>query len=832
MSFPAVVSPIQWSSRLLFRSVNSTPSTPTPSTSTPLSATISSPPSDSHLNLNTSPNSSINNYNYSSTKFSDKILLPPSVLQSLIDQSSTTHSLPSPLTFCITNPLTKQFTHVGIREFSADEGTAIIPSVIASRIGLKEQQPVYIQLVELPKASFLSLSVSDPSSEDISENTLNGSNNNASYTEVDDWKALLEAQLQSAYTVLTKGDTLYINDPANPSRHFKCLVSELKPADAVLIVDTDIDLDIVHENNTNNELGGSSSKGKFASKSNSNSKSTLSKSNFSSEPLVIDFSKNPATKATTVTIPQISSEELPNQKFVIKSWNKNFPLTISISNLKNEKNTDSPNHDITSDPNFLNMFVSPSQFAYSSSAFTWSTLLTTNQREKTLSIKPTDPYLPSSLPPINSSSDNGDNHSDNQDSHLYAVLSIPQNTPTKFSYHDVIVSFSQDISSSSSSDDDDGDASMTDAHPDTKQCQNCQNFVPARSYQLHLTFCERNNIRCPKGCNQLFLRKDGGIPKSHWHCEECQEHNNNNNSSLSSIFGNTEQSHQFHIQKVHTPVHCDACEQTESLFSNTIDLALHKTTTCPAKLHICQFCHLKLPQGVASPVDILEGYTGHESFCGSKTTDCPTCKKAVRLRDLSAHMMIHNFQRLSNKPPSNICSNINCLRVLENESPQTKPPYGLCAMCYGPLHNSTHDPTGNRIKQRVERRYVIQLTRGCGKPFCTNYETCATAMGLKLKMPEVMAKVKELMEMKEDNDESFLNSTTTTKNDPVNQRFKTVKFCVDETTLKRKMFVDLISEIEHLYSKEWAAKAIHLAKGNEAEARKWLETNAVKISEQ
>lgn len=221
MSYPALESPIAWSSRLMFRPVaGSSLSPPRPRSPPSLSASISLP-NASH----TSP-----------PKFSDKILLPQSVLQSLLDQSGPSHLLPSPLTFRITNPLTRQFTHVGVREFSADEGTCLIPSVIASRIDLKEGQPINIKLVELPKATFLSLEIAESNELDTNQN---------SYHDVDDWKALLEAQLQSGYTALTKNDTLYISNPSNPSRHYKGLVKELKPDDAVLIINTDIDLDIV-----------------------------------------------------------------------------------------------------------------------------------------------------------------------------------------------------------------------------------------------------------------------------------------------------------------------------------------------------------------------------------------------------------------------------------------------------------------------------------------------------------------------------------------------------------------------------------------------------------
>jgi hypothetical protein len=55
-------------------------------------------------------------------------------------------------------------------------------------------------------------------------------------------------------------------------------------------------------------------------------------------------------------------------------------------------------------------------------------------------------------------------------------------------------------------------------------------------------------------------------------------------------------------------------------------------------------------------------------------------------------------------------------------------------------------------------------------------------------------------------------------------------FCVDETTTKRKLFVDF--EADHnVYDKSWLAMAIAEARGSESAARRWLELHSVKRSE-
>ena len=51
-------------------------------------------------------------------------------------------------------------------------------------------------------------------------------------------------------------------------------------------------------------------------------------------------------------------------------------------------------------------------------------------------------------------------------------------------------------------------------------------------------------------------------------------------------------------------------------------------------------------------------------------------------------------------------------------------------------------------------------------------------------------------------------------------------------TTKRKLFVDMVTEDEKIYARAWVARAVELAKGNEARARQWLETHAIKLAEQ
>ncbi|KAG5359152.1 Ubiquitin fusion degradation protein 1-like protein [Yarrowia sp. C11] len=325
------------------------------------------------------------------------------------------------------------------------------------------------------------------------------------------------------------------------------------------------------------------------------------------------------------------------------------------------------------------------------------------------------------------------------------------------------------------------DAEMSDdGPPDTTKCPTCNSYIPNQSYTLHSNFCARNNTPCEHFdvCGHVFKRGDG-TRETHWHCEHCDQ------------FGNSLESRETHVHYSHTePEPCVCGFQT----SNYTSLALHKHTECPLSLHECRFCHLRVPRDVASARDLISGYSGHESSCGAKTTDCHVCKKPVRLRDLLSHQKLHTLATRDKIAPE-LCSNTLCIRSRGNNSLE------LCDTCFGPLYSSVNDPTGSRLKSRVERRYVLQLTKGCGKSSCRNSYCVSSGLLAKPSMAQVMALIKEI-------------SAPT--------------FCVDEKTTKRKNFVDFQAENSQ-YSREWLSVAIEENKGNEQEAVKWLEYNAPKV---
>ena len=382
-----------------------------------------------------------------------------------------------------------------------------------------------------------------------------------------------------------------------------------------------------------------------------------------------------------------------------------------------------------------------------------------------------------------------------------------QASPHKFSLR--VKSSSKDGSSSNpvSLDED------TEMHGvDEEQCKNCHQWVPKRTMMLHENFCLRNNILC-RQCEQVF-KKSSEEWNDHWHCPHDSERGNSTSSKL-------KHDDIFHISR-----QCPNCPYEAA---NLPDLAMHRTSICPGKLILCQFCHLEVPQEGdpfdPSPETLISGLTAHELADGARTTDCHLCSKIIRLRDMATHLRHHELEKSSRHKPE-ICRNVNCGRTLHGvgkngeigagsrmgQGPGNE--LGLCSICFGPLYVSMHDPEGRAMKRRVERRYLSQLIQGCGKSWCQN-QYCKTAAGKRgdeslqgLTTKDALPLVKPLMDKLGD------------KNAPV-------YFCVDEGSQKRRKLAEMLAA-EGVYDLEWCVAACEAEAGNLDAARQWLQNWAPK----
>ncbi|CAB3406391.1 unnamed protein product [Caenorhabditis bovis] len=146
-----------------------------------------------------------------------KILLPTSALDMLLRMN-----IQYPMLFKLTNPRHSRVTHAGVLEFSAPEGQAIIPHWMMIQLGLDDGETVHIETATLQKATFAKL-------KPMTLEFLNITNP----------KAFLEVELRK-YACLTKGDRI---PTSYAGQTVEFLVVDVKPANAVCIIECDLNLD-------------------------------------------------------------------------------------------------------------------------------------------------------------------------------------------------------------------------------------------------------------------------------------------------------------------------------------------------------------------------------------------------------------------------------------------------------------------------------------------------------------------------------------------------------------------------------------------------------------
>ena len=151
-------------------------------------------------------------------KYSNKILLPPSVLHQLQDNTNT-------MFFKITN-IENSFGQVcGVQEFTAPPGVVLVPYHILDGLGLSEGSTVNIDLSTPPDGSYIKLQP-----------------HKTEFIELPDPKALLEKALSVNYPVVTEGHTITIQNPENDKVYHIDIV-KTEPSPIIKIIDVNINVD-------------------------------------------------------------------------------------------------------------------------------------------------------------------------------------------------------------------------------------------------------------------------------------------------------------------------------------------------------------------------------------------------------------------------------------------------------------------------------------------------------------------------------------------------------------------------------------------------------------
>ncbi|KAH8899888.1 hypothetical protein GQ53DRAFT_634330 [Thozetella sp. PMI_491] len=739
----------------------------------------------------------------------DKILLPQSALEQLLAASTTTgpstshtftsfdpfnpysvasaqrersqyretyQNLPHPLMFRLVNQRNGNTIYAGIREFSANEGEVALSPYLMEALGIEDSDVVDSDVAD--SDSVIDLTGDDMAGGDDGKLRITVKAQQlpkGTYVRLrpleagynpDDWKSLLERQLRASFTTLTKNALLTVRGVKG--EEFRFLADKFEPeGDGVCVVDTDLEVDIeaLNEEQARETLRQIAAKQQRAPGTAAGS----------SAGHAIDIWKDVEGQ---VLAGDYVDYELP-------SWDKSRSLTIELTVREDEE---------------VDLFVSPKsnrqRASPRDSEYIFGDFTSPKDGVKRITIQPTNAEL------------------EGAESLLVSVhgFSLPEGPlgnkpPTRYLLR-------AKAASTEGTAIDPVDLESSPAHtPDEEQCNNCLQWVPKRTMVLHQNFCLRNNILCPH-CKNVF-QKSSAEWASHWHCPDHPE-----------AYGSSAASKAKHDYIEHTTHTCPSCGPTSPFtFPSLPELARHRTTVCPGKVILCQFCHLEVPQE-GDPLDlsseaetVISGLTAHERADGARTTDCHLCGSIIRLRDMAAHMAHHELDKVGRARPE-ICRNELCGRTLHGIGPRGQVnggtrmgqgpgnDLGLCSLCFGPLYVSMHDPEGKALRRRIERRYLSQLMSGCGKKGCLN-EWCKTGrehLGLEKlggTAAAALPLVKPLLEA-------------------VSDKAQQMHFCVDESSQKRRKLAEMVAA-EGVWDFEWCVASLEAEGGNLAKARGWLQ---------
>lgn len=673
------------------------------------------------------------------------------------------HQLPQPLTFRIVNPQNDRVVFAGIREFSSRENEIGLSTLLRGALGLNNSPPS-----PLEENAASNMPAKTPSAtvmvhaHQLPKGTYVRLRPLAAGYDPDDWKALLERVLRDSYTTLTIGEVL--NAVSGQGEPFRFLVDKVEPGGpGICVVDTDLEVDIV-------------------ALTEDQARETLQKRLERSSHSM--GSKNGTSPGGELHIGHSVTGQLAPGDYVdyeLARWDRGAPLEIRVEGLDNAD---------------VYIFASPLSARQRNRPRVDEHVFGdfSTQFSRRLKIQPTNTELESA-------------------DALYISVHVlmPDASSIQGSRASSPVFYKLQLSNGTAIEEDGPHVreGPSDHEPEDVQCKNCRQWVPQRTLVLHENFCLRNNVYCPQ-CHNVFQKRS---PEwhDHWHCPH------------DSSYGNSPLDKQKHNDIFHTQHSCRACGyQAVSLPR----LAQHRTTVCPAKPILCQFCHLVVPQrgesdpSMEDPEVLVSGLTPHELVDGGRTTECHLCNKIVRMRDLKTHLRHHDLERLS-RPTPRICLNENCGRTLDGRGTQNANHLGLCSICFGPLYVDTYDPEGKALRRRIERRYLSQMMSGCGKSWCQN-DYCKT--GKQVRQPSesltptsaaaILAAVRPLIDA--------VNLQGYTPN--------TAPFhlCTDEVGQQRRSLAELLAAEAAAgegksYDLAWCVAAVEASAGNLDRSREWLD---------
>lgn len=149
----------------------------------------------------------------------NKIIMPASAFDQLTSRSM---KVVYPMLFRITSRATRQHSHCGVVEFTADEGFVLLPTWMMKNMKIQEGELVNIRNASLPKGTYIKL---QPHA--------------TKFINLFNHKSLLEIAFRD-FACLTTGDTIEIN---HADDKYLIDVLETKPSRAISMFDTDCEVD-------------------------------------------------------------------------------------------------------------------------------------------------------------------------------------------------------------------------------------------------------------------------------------------------------------------------------------------------------------------------------------------------------------------------------------------------------------------------------------------------------------------------------------------------------------------------------------------------------------
>ena len=690
--------------------------------------------------------------------------------------------LPQPLTFRLVNSRNDRVVYAGIREFSANEGEVGLSHFLRTALGIDGEEVAKggshdgaRDLVMTNGDDFASKD-GQPGvgitvhSQQLPKGTYVRLRPLEAGYDAEDWKSLLEHHLRSNFTTLTQGEVLSIPKSTRKGvEHFKFIADKLSPeGPGICIVDTDLEVDIepLNEEQARETLKRHAERLQKAPNT-ANTSSVGGKIN---------------------TLNEIHGKVQPGDyvDYELPLGGLQEGLEIEISG--------------TGEGYELDLFVSPFGSRQRAKPRDDEHVFGTfeNRPTKRIRINLSNPVLEGAE--LLWISVHGYSESAAEDH-------VPKTSAKEFGFRTSLIDPSQvDVSI------DEEEFRNGDSAPDPNdiRCKNCHQWIPSRTMLLHENFCYRNNVFCPR-CLQVF-KKTSSEWTDHWHCPH------------DSAYGNSFSSHSKHDSVFHETQQCPECPYV----ANSLPaLAQHRTTLCPAKIILCRFCHLLVPQegdpDIPSAEALLSGLTPHELADGARTTECHLCAKIVRLRDMPVHLKHHELDKAHRIKPR-VCRNNNCGRTLYGvgktgqigseihplRTPRNE--MGLCDLCYGPLYAPTYDPEGKALKRRVERKYLSQLLTGCQKSWCRNQFCKQGRVQSGRSESEVGITAKDALPMVKPYIDAIGNVDSP------------LHFCVGEDSqVRRSMAHFLAAGGEEEFDLEWSIAALEAEAGDADKARTWLQ---------